>query len=40
MSGKLLGKETMALTIDTSKLSTGVYLVKTSEGETKRVIVK
>lgn len=40
MSGKLLGKENNALTIDTSKLSTGVYLVKTSESETKRVIVK
>jgi hypothetical protein len=40
MSGKLLGKEKNALTIDTSRLSTGVYLVKTSEGHTKRVIVK
>lgn len=40
MSGKLLGKEKAALTIDTSKLSTGVYLVKTSEGHVKRVIVK
>lgn len=40
MSGKLLGKESNALTIDTSKLSTGVYLVKTSDGEVKRVIVK
>lgn len=40
MSGKLLGKEKKALTIDTSKLSAGVYLVKTSEGHTKRVIVK
>ncbi|MCE3076513.1 choice-of-anchor I family protein [Chryseobacterium gwangjuense] len=40
MSGKLLGKEKNALTIDTSKLSTGVYLVKTSEGFVKRVIVK
>ncbi|UQB68301.1 choice-of-anchor I family protein [Epilithonimonas zeae] len=40
MSGKMLSKESNALTIDTSKLSTGVYLVKTSEGETKRVIVK
>lgn len=40
MSGKLLGKETNALTIDTSKLSTGVYLIKTSEGDVKRVIVK
>ncbi|MCX8523612.1 choice-of-anchor I family protein [Chryseobacterium formosus] len=40
MSGKLLGKEKNALTIDTSKLSTGVYLIKTSEGEVKRVIIK
>ncbi|KIC63498.1 choice-of-anchor I family protein [Chryseobacterium taiwanense] len=40
MSGKLLGKEKKALTIDTSKLNTGVYLIKTSEGEVKRVIVK
>ncbi|UZT99640.1 choice-of-anchor I family protein [Chryseobacterium fluminis] len=40
MSGKMIGKEKKALTIDTSKLSTGVYLVKTSEGLIKRVIVK
>lgn len=40
MSGKLLGKEKSALTIDTSRLHTGVYLIKTSEGEVKRVIVK
>ncbi len=40
MSGKLITKEKNALTIDTSKLSPGVYLVKTSEGDTKRVIVK
>lgn len=40
MSGKLLDKENNALTIDTSKLSTGVYLIKTSEGDVKRVIVK
>lgn len=40
LSGKLLQKEDKALTIDTSKLSTGVYLVKTSEGFSKRVIVK
>ncbi|WP_426474858.1 choice-of-anchor I family protein [Chryseobacterium balustinum] len=40
MSGKLLGKEKSALTIDTSKLNTGVYLIKTSEGEVKRFIVK
>lgn len=40
MSGKFLGKEKNALTIDTSKLNTGVYLIKTSEGDVKRVIVK
>ncbi|MGG5208518.1 choice-of-anchor I family protein [Chryseobacterium sp. MIQD13] len=40
MSGKILGKEKKALTIDTYKLSTGVYLIKTSEGDIKRVIVK
>ncbi|MBW3523492.1 choice-of-anchor I family protein [Chryseobacterium sp. NKUCC03_KSP] len=40
MSGQLLGKEKSALTIDTSKLNTGVYLIKASEGEVKRFIVK
>ncbi|MGL6125968.1 choice-of-anchor I family protein [Chryseobacterium artocarpi] len=40
MSGKLIGKEKNALTITTTNLSTGVYLVKTSEGDIKRVIVK
>lgn len=40
MSGKLIGKEKNALSIDTSKLNTGIYLIKTSEGEVKRVIVK
>lgn len=40
MSGKLIGKDKKALTIDTSELSTGVYLLKTSEGQTKRVVVK
>ncbi|SHM95340.1 Por secretion system C-terminal sorting domain-containing protein [Chryseobacterium carnipullorum] len=40
MSGKMLGKEKNTLTIDTSKLSAGVYLLKPSEGPIKRVIVK
>ncbi|MGU3376119.1 choice-of-anchor I family protein [Chryseobacterium sp. M5A1_1a] len=40
LSGKLIGKEKNAFTINTSNLSTGVYLVKTSEGHLKRVIVK
>ena len=40
MSGKMLSKENNALTIDTSGLSTGVYMVKTSEGFVRRIIVK
>lgn len=40
MSGKLIRKDKKALTIDTSELSTGIYLLKTSEGQTKRVVVK
>ncbi|UKB82947.1 choice-of-anchor I family protein [Chryseobacterium sp. MEBOG06] len=40
MSGKLIGKEKNALTVDTAHLSTGVYFVKTSEAQIKRVIVK
>ncbi|UWX60846.1 choice-of-anchor I family protein [Chryseobacterium oranimense] len=40
MSGKVLGKEKNALTVDTSRLAAGVYLIKTSEGTIKRVIVK
>lgn len=40
MSGKLIGKEKNTLIINTSGLSAGVYLVKTSEGHLKRVIVK
>ncbi|CAH0221539.1 choice-of-anchor I family protein [Chryseobacterium sp. Bi04] len=40
MSGKLIGKEKNALTISTSGLSTGAYLVKTSEGHLKRIMVK
>ncbi len=40
MSGKIIKKDKKALTIDTSTLSTGVYLLKTGEGETKRLIVK
>ncbi|MDR2236462.1 MAG: choice-of-anchor I family protein [Chryseobacterium sp.] len=40
MSGRLIGSEKNALTIDTSRLSAGVYLVRTSEGHLKRVIVK
>lgn len=40
LSGKLIAKEKNALTVDTSKLSTGVYVIKTSEGTLKRVIVK
>jgi len=40
MSGKLIKKQKNALTIDTSGLSTGVFLVKTNEGQLKRIIVK
>lgn len=40
MSGKMIGNEKNALTIETSNLSTGVYLIKTSEGHVKRIIVK
>lgn len=40
MSGKLIGKEKNALTINTAALSAGVYLVKTSEGHLKRIIVQ
>lgn len=40
VSGKLLRSAQDAQTIDTSMLSTGVYLVKTSEGITKKLIIK
>lgn len=40
MSGKLIGKEKNALIINTSNLAAGVYLIKTSEGHLKRMIVK
>lgn len=40
MSGKMIGKGKNGLTIDTSALTEGVYLLKTSEGHIKRLIVK
>jgi len=40
MSGKLLKKSANAQTVDTSNLQTGVYLIKTGEGVSKRIIVK
>ncbi len=40
MSGKLLGKAQNALTVDTLKLATGVYVIKTSDGDVKRVIIQ
>ncbi|MCQ4036327.1 choice-of-anchor I family protein [Kaistella montana] len=40
VTGKLVQKSQKAKTIDTSKFNTGVYLVKTSEGIVKRIIVK
>jgi len=39
-SGKLILKEKQALTIDTSNLAQGLYLVRTSEGVTKKLLVK
>ncbi|MCW4469942.1 choice-of-anchor I family protein [Flavobacterium sp. MFBS3-15] len=39
-SGKLILKEKQALKIDTSNLASGLYLVKTSEGITKKLLVK
>ncbi|QNS40288.1 choice-of-anchor I family protein [Chryseobacterium manosquense] len=40
MAGKLVQKSKNAKTIDTTTFSTGVYLIKTSEGMVKRMIVK
>ena len=40
VTGKLILTEKEALSINTSKLQTGVYLVKTSEGITKKLVVK
>ena len=39
-SGKLIHTAKEALTIDTSSLASGIYLVKTSEGITKKLVVK
>ncbi|RZJ64174.1 MAG: T9SS type A sorting domain-containing protein, partial [Flavobacterium sp.] len=39
-SGKLIQSAKQALTIDTSKMATGIYIVKTSEGIVKKLIVK
>lgn len=39
-SGKLIHTEKEALTINTSGFATGMYLVKTSEGITKKLVVK
>ncbi|MFC6095734.1 choice-of-anchor I family protein [Flavobacterium qiangtangense] len=39
-SGKLIHSEKEALTINTSGFATGIYLVKTSEGITKKLVVK
>jgi hypothetical protein len=39
-SGKLVHAAKDALTIDTSKFATGIYLVKTSEGVTKKLVVE
>lgn len=40
MSGKLINKGKKALTIDTSLLTTGAYLVRTGDAQVKRLIVK
>lgn len=40
ISGKLVKKNTNALTLETNGLTSGVYLLKTDEGITKRIIVK
>lgn len=40
ISGKAIISQKQAQTIDTSNLSSGMYLVKTSEGITKKLIVK
>jgi len=39
-TGKLIHTAKEALTIDTSSLASGIYLVKTSEGITKKLVVK
>ncbi|RRJ90174.1 choice-of-anchor I family protein [Flavobacterium macacae] len=39
-SGKLIHSAKEALTINTSSFATGIYLVKTSEGITKKLVVK
>ncbi|AWH86202.1 alkaline phosphatase [Flavobacterium album] len=39
-SGKLILSQKQALTIDTSKLTSGIYLIKTAEGITKKLLVE
>lgn len=39
-TGKLIHTAKQALTIDTSSMATGIYLVKTAEGITKKLVVK
>ena len=39
-SGKLLQSAKQALTIDTSNMASGIYIVKTSEGIVKKLIIK
>jgi hypothetical protein len=39
-SGKLIQAAKQALTIDTSRMATGIYIVKTSEGIAKKLIIK
>ena len=40
ITGKLILSEKEALTINTSKLQSGIYFVKTAEGITKKLVVK
>ena len=40
LSGKLIQSEKNALTINTSKLTAGIYLIRTAEGITQKLIVK
>ena len=39
ISGKKISEEKEALTINTSNLSKGIYLIKTSEGIVKKLII-
>lgn len=40
LNGKMIHTAKQALTIDTSKLASGIYIIKTSEGIVKKLVVK